>query len=462
MPNPVGKQIEVVGLSPTGHHVVLGSAGSGKTTMAVLRAKFLSNPRLPGSGRTLIITYNKVLMRYIASGGALAAASITVENYHLFARGYLNSKGLLPGTSIISIGNRTKLINQAIENVAAKYEENTFFHRHEKFFLEEIKWLAGHNLANVDAYVSARRTGRADANLSRALRPVMWEIRAEYLALRKASGRLYDFDDIAGAVSAAFDSDGTARRYRHIIIDEGQDMSPEMIRSLTKAVPADGSVTFFGDVAQQIYGRGISWRDAGMRPAKVWEFRQNYRNTVSIAKLGLAISQMPYYADQADMVEPIFPVADGPKPALVEFGTKVEEIRFVIGLARERAQRGSVVILLRTYEQIAGIKNLLPVTAIPLKEDVGLWDSVAGLYYGTYHSAKGLEFDIVMLPYMSAVDMPSAADIAMDGQDAAMEQDGRLLYVGVTRAKSELILTYTAAASLLLPADRTLFNESKR
>jgi superfamily I DNA/RNA helicase len=103
----------------------------------------------------------------------------------------------------------------------------------------------------------------------------MWEIRLEYLRLRGDAGRLYDFDDIAGAVSAAFDSDDFARLYRHVIIDEGQDMSPEMIRSLTKAVPPDGSVTFFGDVAQQIYGRGISWRDAGMRPAKTWEFRHN-------------------------------------------------------------------------------------------------------------------------------------------------------------------------------------------
>jgi len=61
MPEPIGKQIEVVCLPTTGHHVVLGTAGSGKTTMAVYRARYLSNPALPGNGRTLIITYNKAL-----------------------------------------------------------------------------------------------------------------------------------------------------------------------------------------------------------------------------------------------------------------------------------------------------------------------------------------------------------------------------------------------------------------
>ncbi len=120
MPLPIGKQIEVVGLPARGHHVVLGSAGSGKTTMAVLRAKFLSNPLLPENGKTLIITFNKVLMRYIASGGALAAKNIAVENYHLFARGYLNSRGLLPGQAIVSSIHRVTLIGQAVHDVSLR------------------------------------------------------------------------------------------------------------------------------------------------------------------------------------------------------------------------------------------------------------------------------------------------------------------------------------------------------
>ena len=52
LPTPVGKQADVVSLAPSGHHVVLGTAGSGKTTMAMLRAMFLADPntRIVGGG----------------------------------------------------------------------------------------------------------------------------------------------------------------------------------------------------------------------------------------------------------------------------------------------------------------------------------------------------------------------------------------------------------------------------
>lgn len=462
MPDLVGKQQEVVCLSSKGHHVVLGSAGSGKTTMAVYRAIYLSNPRLPGGGKTLIITFNKALMRYIASMESLPHGQVAVENYHLFARGYLNSRGLLGNGAIVGKARREELIQQAIMERLVAHSQHTFFQRHLKFFSDEIRWIAGHNIPTLEAYVEATRTGRAAANLSRALRPLMWEVFERYRQLRQLAGRPYDFDDIATAVSNALDEDTNVRRYRHIIIDEGQDMSPEMLRSLSKAIPADGSITFFGDMAQQIYGRGMSWRYAGLRPLKVWEFQQNYRNTLSIAKLGLAISQMPYYQGLADMVEPIFPVADGPKPTLVRYSSLANELKAVVALAKERAKTRSVVILLRTYAHIEKLMPHLPGDATFLKEDSTAWSNQPGLSYGTYHSAKGLEFEIVFLPWMAEGEMPGVEDIEADGLDEALAQDGRLLYVGVTRAKSELVMTYSGIASPLLPTDKTLYVEADR
>jgi superfamily I DNA/RNA helicase len=462
MPDLIGKQQEVVCLSTKGHHVVLGSAGSGKTTMAVYRAIYLSKPKLPGSGKTLIITYNKALMRHIASMESLPVDGVTVENYHRFARGYLNARGLMGASSIVGIARRKEFIQQAVTEIMAANDNHAFFHRHIKFFSDEVKWIAGHNIPSGEAYVEVTRTGRAAANLSRALRPLMWQVFERYRELRRLAGRPYDLDDIATAVSQALDSDTGKRLYRHIIIDEGQDMSPEMLRSLSKAVPADGSITFFGDMAQQIYGRGMSWRSAGLHPLKIWEFQQNYRNTISIAKLGLAISQMPYYDGLADMVEPIFSAADGPKPALVRFTTENDELKAIVALAKERAKTRSVVILLRTYAHIEKIKSYLPGNAIFLKEDSTSWSTAPGLSYGTYHSAKGLEFEVVFLPFMGEEEIPSPSDIETDGLDEALAQDGRLLYVGVTRAKSELLITYTGTVSLLLPADKTLYTEANR
>jgi hypothetical protein len=70
LPIPVERQREVVCLSASGHQVVLGTAGSGKTTMAILRAAFLSDPEMPQHGRTLLLTYNKALCAYIRTMAA--------------------------------------------------------------------------------------------------------------------------------------------------------------------------------------------------------------------------------------------------------------------------------------------------------------------------------------------------------------------------------------------------------
>ena len=54
---PRGKQEEVMALPAKGHIVVLGTAGSGKTTVALLRAHHLAN--IPNGGKVLLVTFNR-------------------------------------------------------------------------------------------------------------------------------------------------------------------------------------------------------------------------------------------------------------------------------------------------------------------------------------------------------------------------------------------------------------------
>lgn len=465
LPQPIGKQREVVCLPATGQHVVLGTAGSGKTTMAVARARYLTNSLLPEAGRTLVVTYNKALANYINSFGSEIPDEVDIRNYHLFARGYLNSRGRMSGSSLISTRQRENLISRAVSEVAhEESSESAFFRRPLKFFLDEIQWLNGRNIASVEQYHDVVRTGRASAQMNRVLRPIMWRILERYRALRREIGKLYDFDDIAGAVSAAFDEDDTPRMYRHIIIDEGQDLSLEMIRSLTKAVPADGSVTFFGDVAQRIYGhgRGMSWREAGLPTRQVWRFEQNYRNTRNIANLAIAVSKMPYFAASPDIIAPIVSAADGPKPALVRFSDPEAERKLIGSLVEQRYRTLSVAVLLRTHEKIREIRPYLPASAVLLKEENGGWSAGHGAYFGTYHGAKGLEFDLVIMPFLSSDNIPDLSDAEPDEVAELCADDTGLLYVGVTRAKTSLVLTYTGEVTELLPVDDALYSRSSR
>ena len=461
LPTPVGRQREVLYLSGVGHHAVLGTAGSGKTTLAILRAAYLSDPTTDHGGKTLLITFSRTLVSYLRYLQERALSGVVTENYHKFARGYLASRRRLGYGCICTPEQVSSLVSSAVSEVAKAYKPHSFFRTNTALFVDEIRWIEQHGIDNVDDYQEVKRVGRSGFRIKKGVpRQIVYEILTKYKELRTRAGKTYDWDDLASAVRQELAIDTSARRYKHVIIDEGQDLSPEALRSLVAAVPADGSVTFFGDVAQQIYGRRLSWRSAGLRVRKAWEFKENYRNTRPISRLALAISEMPYFTDVADLVEPTAPTADGPLPALVECSDEDAEIEFVLRQAAAAAKTRSVAILFRKREYEKLISNRLPAGSVRLHREMKRWIAGVGIRYGTYHSAKGLEFDAVYLPFCGRDRFPDQAEIDSFGEEDAAIEDGRLLYVGVTRAKVQLVLTYSGSPSSLLPTAQDLYQRT--
>lgn len=460
LPQPQGAQREVVVLDAVGHYVVLGTAGSGKTTMAIHRAAFLANDIAKHGGRTLLVTFNKALVTYLNYLRPPELTNVEVRNYHHFARGYLNDRGLMSFNAIATPVEREAFIAGAVASVKASVGDDALLRRPLEFFLEEIQWINQHGVGSKDAYVEADRVGRAQARLQKRQRGLMFQVFEEYGRLRREAGKSYDWDDIAGGTLVALGADESDRYYRHVVIDEGQDFSPQMIRSLAAAIPNVGSLTLFGDVAQQIYGRRISWADAGLDVSEVWRFERNYRNSPQIAALGLAIAAMPYYAGEPDMVAPTAFAADGPRPTLVRFDDAVDETKFVINQARAAAESGSVAVLLRTHQDENVFKAAFK-GAQYIHRDLPSWNPAAGISYGTVHSAKGLEFDTVILPRLSTDDWPEPKVVAAIGEEEAASGDGRLLYVGVTRARQGLILTCTGDLTELMPENVGLWQEER-
>ena len=463
LPIPIGRQREVLCLPAKGHFVILGTAGSGKTTLAILRSAYLSDPSTDHHGKTLLVTFNRALVAYLKHLQDRRLAHVVMENYHQFARGYLSFRDKMLFNAICDPDCREILIGQAVKQVSERYEPHPLFNRAVALFSEEFRWMAQHGITTLKAYNEVERIGRAGARIDRKWRKVVFEIYTAYGDIREQWGKQYDWDDLATAVCVEFDTDDSPRRYRHVVIDEGQDFSPEMIRSLAKAIPPDGSLTFFGDVAQQIYGHRMSWRSAGLNITKKWEFKENYRNTRQIARLGLAISQMPYFKglSDSDIVEPVSPTADGPLPTLVECPSIAKEIELVIAQTNQGSETLSIAILLRTREDETLIFPYLPSRSIRLHRDMTTWQVGPGLWYGTYHAAKGLEFDMVVLPFCSSERLPNPDDVAAFGEEDAIMQDGHLLYVGVTRAKTRLIMTYSGEVTRLLPREQGLYARVK-
>lgn len=461
LPIPIGKQKEVVTLTPDGHVVVLGTAGSGKTTMAIHRAAFVADQRTDHGGLTLLVTFNRALVTYLNHLRPPELRNVDVRTYHHFARGYLAFRGLMSFNAICDNDLRDEIITEAIAVVRSRETDHALLQRPLEFFSEEIRWINHHGIETEGDYVRGERIGRSTARLRRIERPLMYAVYQEYRDLRATRwGRKYDWDDVAMATRHALDDDDGERMYRHVVIDEGQDFSPEMVRSLARAVPETGSLTMFADVAQQIYGRRVSWTDAGLQITQPWRFEQNYRNSPQIAKLGLAIAAMPYYAGEPDMVSPTEFAADGPMPTLVRFESAAEESTFVVEQARRAAESGTVAVLVRRRSDEGFMRRAFP-RSQRLHRDLAMWNPRPGVSYGTYHAAKGLEFDTVILPRLSAESMPDPQEVEALGGEEAMAGDGRLLYVGVTRARQNLIMTVVGETlTPLMPPNDGLWLES--
>src|SRR5882672_7151711 len=173
LPVPVGRQKEVLYLPGKGHFVVLGTAGSGKTTLAILRSAYLGNPNTDNNGRTLLVTFNRSLVSYLRHFQGADFRNVVVENYHRFARGYLSSRGRMGYNSICEGRLRESLIIRAILVIAPRRENHSIFSRGVEFFSTEIAWIEQHGISTADAYCQVQRIGRAEVPLERKARSMV-------------------------------------------------------------------------------------------------------------------------------------------------------------------------------------------------------------------------------------------------------------------------------------------------
>ena len=151
-----GAQLDVMALAPTGHTVVLGSAGSGKTTMALRLAEVRAN--LKGSPEVLVVTYNRVLVAYM---NALKSFDhgITVDTFHHVCMEYLKGKGLELDHAILGQADREKRIDSIVSENRERYPEGKAFQMPSSVFAKEIEFLEQFGIRSLVQYLAADRTG---------------------------------------------------------------------------------------------------------------------------------------------------------------------------------------------------------------------------------------------------------------------------------------------------------------
>lgn len=458
---PEGKQKEVLALPATGHIVVLGTAGSGKTTMALFRAIGLAN--LPSRPNVLVVTFNGALIQYMSAITNRSLRNLRIETYHKFARGYLNSVGKMPvWNGILNPEGKEYYISQALEAARKRWPEESTFKRPISVFIDEITFMERFGIETLDDYLKAERIGRASVNIKRENRKWFYKIYEEYRTLRNTP---YDWDDIALYVYKELQSDTRPRLYNHIIVDEGQDFSPMMIKSLIAAVDENGSFSFFGDVAQQIYGSRLSWRDSGIniRDSKIWRFDKNYRNPATISSFAKDITSSIYWEKDSDMVTPTNFIAEGPKPVLVHFATKEKELAWLIEQVKTSALTSSNVVICRNRAIIDELsKDFKRNGIIPtiIDKNRAGFANAKDVYLSTFHAVKGLEFENVFIPFLSDENFPDKEILEnATSKERALADELKLLYVAATRSKYGLFMSYHGNLSPLFPESSTNYDK---
>ena len=175
LPTPVGRQREVLYLPAGGRTVVLGTAGSGKTTLAILRSLYLSDPSTAHGDRTLLVTFNRCLVTYMNHLAGAVRPAVDVRNYHRFARGYLGSRNMLPWGSICTRDERLRFVEAAVEVARGAGARGATLDRPKEFFDEEFGWIQRHGIGSEQEYFDAERTGRS-TRVRRAERATVYDL----------------------------------------------------------------------------------------------------------------------------------------------------------------------------------------------------------------------------------------------------------------------------------------------
>lgn len=242
-----------------------------------------------------------------------------------------------------------------------------------------------------------------------------------------------------------------AAQYEAVLIDEGHDFKPEWLKLVVQMVdPRTNSLLVLYDDAQSIYEAGrqknFSFKSVGIQAqGRTTILKINYRNTQEILEFAAQFASellKPSDAgeDGVPRLHPISAGRHGNAPVMIKLPSLQSQGAWIAERLKEENGRGipwrDMAVLYRHYDPICkGIREELRKAGIPntWKDDVSFADSQDTVKLLPFHSSKGLEYPIVVIP---------GADL-LPAPDKATEEDARLLYVAMTRATDQLLVTGT-------------------
>lgn len=469
---------------------VSGGAGTGKTVIAVHRAVELAK-RDKADGqepRILLTTYTRNLAddlrRQVAQleprlpfTEKLSEPGVMVSGLDRVARMILQQAGakISPIAQEVIGQPRGRVLTYPRENVWQEVltlmgDELPEGLRSADFLESEYELIVlPQRVTTLKQYLRVRRPGRGVA-LDRSKRAAVWKAMERYRD-RSADLGVTSFDEQLALAAAWLDQEatlGTPRPFRHVLVDEAQDLTPahlQLLRALVEPGPDD--LFLAEDSHQRIYGKKITLSHYGIQVrGRSRRLTRNYRTTRQNLDVAFGILDPGTYEDMEGQAEEHHYVSprSGPEPLLLHATDRADELSkaaelLTVWLEQDRDSEDSapetIAILVRDRYQRDAVVNGLAQHGVEVRavdrEAAGRGRPVVM----TMHRAKGLEFRKVLLFDVSknAIPRPLRDQQYSDAdRDDALLRERSLLYVAATRARDQLAISWSGEASPLITA----------
>ena len=441
----------------TGPARVSGSAGTGKTIVALHRAAYLA--RTHPDARVLLTTFsdtlasalNTKLKRLLGNEPRLAER---IDVHSLDAIGLRLYKAHIGQATIAS----REIVRELLKESASAVGGHKFgLH----FLLTEWEQVVdAWQLESWDAYRDVARLGRK-TRLPEAQRVVLWSIfervRAGLLE-RKLLTHAQLFTTLAAALSTnknvVFD---------FVVVDEAQDISVAHLRFFAALGDSRPNALFFaGDLGQRIFQQPFSWKGIGVDiRGRSRTLRVNYRTSHQIRTQADRLLD-PVVTDVDDNSEnrsDTVSVFNGPPPVIRTFKDESEEIKAIGNWVVEQAKAGVLPhefgVFVRSVAQLKRAQAAVKAAGLSFKILDEHVETLSGhVSISTMHLAKGLEFRAVVVMACDDEVIPLQERIETVGDDADLQEvydtERHLLYVACTRARDHLLVTSVEPASEFL------------
>ncbi len=453
-------QRKIVNKNFNGAARVLGGAGTGKTVVAMHRAKHLAD-QIGNNERILFTTFTANLaadikenLRKICTTEELR--KIEVIHLDAWVNQYLRESGFSAQIEYDNIHNiwekAVLLANVDLPFDAGFYEE------------EWNRVVISQEALSLEKYIKASRNGRG-TRLDRKKRILVWKVLETYQNLLKEN-QIRDINMAMYECRKLLEASGSRPRYKHIIVDEAQDFSDNAYR-LIRALAGEehpNDLFIVGDSHQRIYRNKPSLSKCGINVrGRSSILRINYRTTEEIRKYAFALLNGISFDDLDDGVDlgdRCQSLTHGIKPEIKEFKDAGEELSYLIEEIQKLKNAGvalsNICVVARTrtlvQDYIAQFTHA-GIRAYAIKRSNTDDRSLDGVRVATMHRVKGLEFQYVFVAAVNnrVIPLPSAinkTDAISEAETIAAEKC--LLYVALTRAQKCAYITSYGKKSMFL------------